>query len=373
MTDNLIKVSEVIRDFNSQSDQSKEKLINEAKIDVREELKPPEAILLQINSDNEDENRILCTAENIMLVSGKAKSRKSFLLGFLVAPLVSGRIINGVKGCLPAHKNKGIFVDTEQGKYHVQLALKRICKMSGVEFPNNLDVLAFRKYAPQERLALLEYAVYNTKNLGFIVIDGIKDLITSINNEEEATMIMSKLMKWSEELNIAIIIVLHQNKSDTNARGHIGTEAINKAETHISVTKSESDNDVSIVEPQGCRNREPEPFAFEVLDNLPVLVADYKIRTETKTTKIDFSDIEDHKIYSMLNTVFSNELQYTYTALVIQIKLAFKTLFKKPIGDNKAKELISYCKNNKWLLQAGNKQPYTQGNFENNNLDDINF
>lgn len=370
MNKELLNLDDILTGYNHNAVLDIQKLLNDAKIDVREDLKPPEAALIQINSDNEDDNRFLCTRDNIMLISGKAKSRKSFLLGLLIAPLVSGKTINGIKGCLPSNKRNGIFIDTEQGKYHVQLGLKRICKISGIDYPDNLDVLALRKYTPAERLKLVEYAVCNAPNLGFVVIDGIKDLITSINDEGEATMIMSKLMKWSEELNIAIIIVLHQNKSDNNARGHIGTEAINKAETHLSVTKSESENDISIVEPQGCRNREPKTFAFEIIDNLPVLAEDFKIRTESKSSKIDLSDIEDYKIFEMLNVIYSIDIEYTYSNLVIQVQLHFKDKFKKSIGTNKAKELITHCKNNMWLLQDGNKQPYKLGKYKN---DDINF
>ena len=58
---------------------------------------------------------------------------------------------------------------------------------------------------------------------------------------------------------------LHQNKSDTNARGHIGTELNNKAETVLSVTVSEGNNDISIVEPQMSRNMSSEVLLLREL------------------------------------------------------------------------------------------------------------
>jgi hypothetical protein len=39
------------------------------------------------------------------------------------------------------------------------------------------------------------------------------------------------LMQWTGEKNIRIQTVLHLNKGDDNARGHIGTELNNKAES----------------------------------------------------------------------------------------------------------------------------------------------
>jgi hypothetical protein len=62
----------------------------------------------------------------------------------------------------------------------------------------NLEVFGLRSCIPVERLQLIEHAIYNTKNLGFVVIDGIKDLVTSINDEAEVTMIASKLdARWN--------------------------------------------------------------------------------------------------------------------------------------------------------------------------------
>ncbi len=66
---------------------------------------------------------------------------------------------------------------------------------------------------------------------------------------------------------------MHQNKSDFNARGHIGTELVNKAETVISISVDEKEKELSIVEAQQCRNKEFQPFAFEIDENgLPRLV-----------------------------------------------------------------------------------------------------
>jgi RecA-family ATPase len=63
------------------------------------------------------------------------------------------------------------------------------------------------------------------------IIDGVKDLMTDINDAVQATLIMEKLMALAQELNCCIVCVLHQNKSeqDRNMRGSIGTELTNKA------------------------------------------------------------------------------------------------------------------------------------------------
>lgn len=346
-------------------------ILKELRINPTDELKPPQAAWKQVN----DNDIVLGTLGNFSLIIGKAKSRKSFFINIAVSTVLSEDVIlNQFKGVLPNEQSTVLYFDTEQGKYHVQLALKRICEQINISEPTNLQVFGLRSLNPSERLKIIEYAIYNTPNLGFVIIDGIKDLINSINDEAEATMMSSKLLKWTEEKNIHIITVLHQNKSDNNARGHIGTELINKAETVLSVTKNEQDKDISVVEAQQCRNREPEPFAFEINENgLPSLVENFEARTETNKNKFDVTDLEDFKKYQLLTEIFSKGESFTYSELRIQLQLAYKNQYQKKLGDNRAKELITDCKNNGWLLQEKQKSPYTLGGFQGLQDDEMIF
>lgn len=308
---------------------------------------------------------IVSTLGNIFTLIGKAKSRKTFLITIAIAVAISRDYVFGLfTSHLPRDKRTVILFDTEQSKWHVQKALLRVCDMTGIKEPQNLKVFGLRKYSPAERQQIIEYAIYNTPNLGIVFIDGIKDLITSINDEEQATMIVSKLMKCTEELNISVGTVLHQNKSDTNARGHIGTELMNKSETVISVTKSEQDKDISVVVPEACRNIDFEPFGFEINeDGIPIIAEDYKIRTETKKNKFDVTHIEDYKKFKILTEVFSKGESFSYSDLVTQIGFAYRNQFKNDIGINRTKILITDCKNNGWLLQEKAKAPYTLGAY----------
>ena len=342
------------------------------KIDVKEELQAPQ-IAWQLSNLKSEGYATLGTLGNFSLIIGKAKSRKSFFVNIAVSTAISNDLIlKRFRGDLPREQSDVLYFDTEQGKYHVQLALKRICRQVNIEEPSNLHVYHLRSKTPMERLQIIESVIYDNDKIGFVVIDGIKDLVTSINDEEQATMISSKLMKWSEERNIHIVTVLHQNKSDNNARGHIGTELINKAETVLSVTKAEADDTISIVEPQQCRNIDPETFAFEIIDGLPVIAENFEIRTETIKTRFDVTTIDSYKKYQLLTEVFSHEKEFKYGALVSQLKIAYKNQLKKDIGDNRIKDSITDCKNNGWLLQEKDKGPYTLGTF-NEIQNDPNF
>ena len=77
-----------------------------------------------------------------------------------------------------------------------------------------------------------------------------------MNDEEEATAIASKLLQWTSEKNCHIACVLHENKNDRNAKGHLGAYLVQKAETTVSLTKSETTNGASDIIPEYTRNKE---------------------------------------------------------------------------------------------------------------------
>ena len=181
-----------------------------------------------------NKNDELCkfaTLGNFSAVIGKAKSRKTFLLYLiLAAALKTDTSKDMVRTILPKDKSKIIHIDTEQAEFDVSQEAKSILSMTASNSSENIDFYSFRALTPADRLFLIEQLIYTTKDLGILVIDGIRDLITDINSPEEATMISCKLLKWTQERHIHIIVVIHQNKGDGNARGHVGTELINKAE-----------------------------------------------------------------------------------------------------------------------------------------------
>lgn len=339
------------------------------KIDVNEVIPTP-PIAWSLTNTKKEGNGILGTLGNFSLIIGKAKARKSFYVNIAISTALSKNLILGrFKGDLPNDKSEVLYFDTEQSKYHVQKAVKRICKLLNQPEPKNLNTYYLRSLAPKERLNFIEAEIYSNEKIGFVVIDGIKDLVTSINDEEQATNIASKLLKWTEERNIHIVTVLHQNKSDANARGHIGTELINKAETVLEVAKAESNNDISIVTPLQCRNKEPEVFAFEINEfGLPIIAENYELRTETKSNKFDITELEDYKKFQLLTEIYSKKESFSYSELVIQLQFAYKNQFDSKLADNRAKVLLTYCKNKSWLLQEANGKPYTLGTFKENKM-----
>ncbi|KAA5548377.1 AAA family ATPase [Adhaeribacter rhizoryzae] len=350
------------------------KLLKDATIDLNEELAPPPVCLEVVQGQIKS---TIGTRGNFSLLIGKPKSRKTFLLSIVVAASLNSEPVLGlIKGSLPANKRKVLYFDTEQGKHDVQKAGKRVLKMAAKSATENLQVVYLRKYDIKERLKIIETAIYKTKNLGLVVIDGVRDLTSSINDEEQASMIANKFLKWTEECDIHIMSVLHQNKGDTNARGHLGTELQNKAETVLSITKK---NEVSLVEPVLCRDMDFQPFAFGIDENGIPVPADPKELMSSeedeafkpgKSTSPDSSQnlakskepgevsVETHK--QLLELVFRENPHLKYNELLTQVKHASR-ICRLNLGDNKAKEFITWYQSNGHISKQGKEK--TKGCF----------
>lgn len=333
-------------------------LLNNARIDLKEELAPPPVCWQMIVGANTYD---VGTYGNFSLVIGKAKSRKSFFAGIATATALGEGLTLGTYRSFTAPNSTVIYFDTEQGKYHVQKAAKRVCAIIGKPYPENLHVYYLRAHTPAERREIIQHAIYTTPNPAFVVIDGVRDLVTSINSEEEATAIATDLMRWTEETGAHILCVLHQNKGDTNARGHVGTELVNKAETVLTI-EAQDELQVSLVTATYTRGLAPEQFVFDIDANgLPQPVTNYEAQTKKKNPgKQGFAAWGADVLTAILKECFQDAERLKYAALWPKLQHAVeKHVPGGSIGTNKAKDLLAYYHHAvSWIKQDAEKEPY---------------
>lgn len=334
----------------------KPSLLTQARIDYTKELQPPEAAL-------KIRDEIFGTLGNFSLVIGKAKSRKTFLMALIMAACLGfvkkTKLFGGahmMQGCLPPGKDKVVFMDTEQGEYHVAKVAKRVARLTHPSENKKLDkfdVYGARTFSTPERVQIIEEIIATTPDLGLLIIDGVRDIITSINDEEQATFMANKLLKWTEENQIHIITVLHQNKGDLNARGHIGTELINKAETTVSVTPQKGE-EVSKVEIEYCRNKAFDPFAFRITDNgLPEVVDGWMPKSKEpkgKQSPVDVSDFTHNKILNEIKTKLGDKPKHSDLVSMIKMTVSEEV---QSIGDSIARDYLTYYKSEGFIKKHG--------------------
>ena len=254
-------------------------LCQEALLDIDVEiLAPPVALFIQ--------EQPACTLGNFSASIGKPKGRKTFNVSAMVAAALTGGKVLEYQGNLPEGKRRVIYFDTEQSRYHAYNVLRRVARMSGLtnaEVKQQMEFFALRPYAVEMRIAMMEYVISHSEGIGLVVIDGIRDMVCDINNPRESTEVVSHLMRWTDKYDLHLHVVIHQNKGDDNARGHIGTEINNKSETVIKVEIDRTNEMVSTVEAVYTRDKPFEKFAFEINNQgFPSLLEGYQPPSEEK-------------------------------------------------------------------------------------------
>lgn len=344
-----------------------QQLINEALIDLDEDLPPPEKCIGIIYGDQEYP---LFHMGDFSLLTGKAKSKKTFaVLMFLAAALIGKALYGRIQGFLNGNRNLVILFDTEQSRYKTSQVAKKICRIIGYT-PKNFKVFNLRKYKPEQRVDIIREVLYqHAGQVGYAVIDGIRDLGYDINDSIEATNTATKLLTWTQELNCHITVVLHQNKGNENARGHLGTELINKAQTTLSAAKDKNNPNVTNISPEECREIDFPGFSFTVNDEgLPYLVDAPEEEQKDRQVLTAF-DVAPEVHSQILKKAFAQNSQPKNAPLVQEIKVAAQGIFGK-FGDNKAKDFLTYYISTMgWVQKVGkDRAPNTYYLWVNNLL-----
>lgn len=265
----------------------------------------------------------VCTVGNISLLVGKKKARKTLLMVQLMFWFLSNRL----------HLAEELVIfDTEQEEYDVWRIRDAIYRMTN----QYVAVFCLRGMSPTERREFISQTVTHwPTRLKIGVIDGIRDCMSNINDPDETTVVMSWLMKMNVETKIHFCNILHLNKTDGNARGHIGSELLNKAEVTIEV-RYDDQSTHSIVICESSRRKPFDNFAFtHGPTGLPELVGvpmKEKIAQDEQLTR--------------LKAVFEDEALKP-KELISGIKAHFG------IGETAAKKLIAEWCRRGWIMKSG--------------------
>ena len=246
--------------------------LEECYVDPNEEIEHPPVAISYGTHSYQTKNGLqtydtpIGTYGNFSFISAPPKHKKTFLVSLLSAAYLGGdskRFTGKIKG----HRNGKCILhfDTEQGKFHAQKVFKRPLDMS------KLDNQCYRTYGLRartfkERIDIIDFAIRQFDNVGLIIIDGIADLVSDVNNIDEANAVVQKLMYWTEVYNCHIITVIHTNWGSTKPTGHLGSALQKKCETEIHLERNEFDNTIIDVKCKSSRSRAFDNFSFFVND-----------------------------------------------------------------------------------------------------------
>ena len=312
-------------------------------------------------------------------ISGQKKNGKSFVLTQLMAAIL-GNGCENTERFLPGlrvpkrtidylgHEPRVLYVDTEMEKLSSAKVLRRVHWLCGWDMkqPNDRFSVLWLKTMPKDdkvkpyrkRYELIKLAI-EVIHPDVVFIDGLRDLIASINDEESGTSILDELGTLAEERNMSIWLALHQNpgrkddSEEAKMRGWIGTELGNKVSDTLISIKNKTSNGVTFkVTQQDARDKDMDDWKFEVTDDagnlgIPRIIANGK----ALTTEPEADSEED--IISWINRATST---YTFPMTRKDIK---QKVFAE-IGGQKNHKLqqqdLTIAINRGYLIETAMKQ-----------------
>ena len=355
--------------------------IDKYKIDINEVIPLPE-IILSICDPNGKNKRMIMTRQNISCVTAQAKVGKTFLIKLIIsACLTKQNFQNRLNSEMPTGRDRILYIDTEQSKYHVQLGLKQMRELVNENstdqsnnfnaVSNNIDVYQFDAVGTENRFDYVKMLVYS-KKYSLVIIDGIADLSVDTNDLKLADKLVTELRIWATENDLHILNVIHLNPGDLShkMKGHLGTKLADKSETVLGVSIDKDNASVRIVQSLATRNRKPDAFAFEISENGNPNIIDYEFQeTTTRRAKKEPIITKKDKLKTYGSQILTNcfinvkDKSVNYGDLCDRVKREFLKITNESLGDRYAKDFLKEsCEDSKIYYSPAEKKYYLGDN-----------
>lgn len=206
----------------------------------------------------------------INVIQGQAGVHKSRLAENICSAFLklhkSNNELLGFKRTSFDTKHTVVYIDTERNlAEQLPFALQNIQKMAGyekAEHPLNYEYASLLQIDRKQRFsALNEYLDHIRKSTDtplFIVLDVSTDCIEDFNKTDKSMELIDLMNIAINEHNVTFLCLIHENPKSDKARGHFGTELMNKASTVMQVgfekDASQSDTDIIRVKYLKCRS-----------------------------------------------------------------------------------------------------------------------
>ena len=216
------------------------------------------------------------TYGNFSFVQAPPKSKKTFFVSLLASVYLSGG--NNFGGKIKGHREGRCLMhfDTEQGHWHAQRVFKRVQDMSTTKEVGCYHTYALRTIGYKERLLFIEHCLEQNKGKnGLVIIDGIADLVSDVNNLEESNLCVQKIMQLSAKYDCHIVTVIHSNYGSDKPTGHLGSFLEKKTENQIQLEVNTVNKEWITVSCKRSRGYAFDTFSFSINEfGLPFVVGE---------------------------------------------------------------------------------------------------
>jgi hypothetical protein len=241
--------------------------------------------------------------KTINVIQGKAGVHKSRLAETVCAALLktpdSNRdLLNFKTNILTRYAV--CYVDTERNlSDQLPYSLQQIQLKAGYsieENPYGFDYISLLEFAREERFDMLNiYLEHIRKQFPmhlFIVLDVITDCVFNFNDTKDSMKLIDMMNQSINRYDVTFLCLIHENPGSTDkARGHLGTEMLNKASTvmQIGFEKDANNHNTDLIKVAylKCRSsKKHDPFHVQYSDTEKGLVlADLNTIQETMDSR----------------------------------------------------------------------------------------
>jgi hypothetical protein len=231
-------------------------------LETREKLKERKASEIRFSEPvlKQGENAVIFP-HTINVIQGQAGVHKSRLAENICAAFLK---LNGNQNELLGFSRLNfnathtvVYVDTERNlSEQLPFALQSIQMKAGynrTDHPSNFEYISLLQINRKDRFAALdEYLNHLKKSIQsplFIVLDVSTDCIEDFNKTDKSMELIDLMNIAINEHNVIFLCLIHENPKSDKARGHFGTELMNKASTVMQVgfEKDDKQNDTELI------------------------------------------------------------------------------------------------------------------------------
>ena len=306
------------------------------------------AACLVMNIPDEQEAPALFTMNGVQVVSkcaltlvtGQRKNGKSNISGLMKAAVIHPQlsVLAGQFRCNQPGL-RILDINTEMPLKDQRRILRRAMKTAGFDYTEEWgqheifsyhidDIGGWEERQIAIRILMAQYRP------DIVIIDGLADIIKSINNEEMAIGIFDWCNSIAKEYSCAVVAMLHQNYGSEKVGGWAGTQAGKKYSDCLSMKKSKQGGFFTL-QHEGRGESAPD-LRFRI--NAPV-GDKYGWWEEVDVSAIDEMTEEDKKAMEMEQTVAAMPLPCNNKSLVSWVRNA-----KRWTSDKTAQNYLKSCK-----------------------------
>jgi hypothetical protein len=339
---------------------------------------PPPPVLLELVIDGTDIYPWKYKG-SIAGQSGKQKSRKTMMMILEVIAYLTPGGIKSKDGRVVLRRPEGvplgliIFFDLEMPTYRVAKDIRERIKSACGENSKWFKIFYGMGRTKEEKRKLfdgaLSLAKENGRDIDIAYVDGIRNLVADFNDVKESDEALELVKQMVRTIGCNVTCNIHQNKGDTNARGHLGAELVNASEMAIAISIQDDSKSRSIVKSEVNRDMNfPDLLIGHDDDHQPCLFGLYDAPSkEKRVTDTDKLLNEPAKFDDeVVKGLFKNRKELSAADTMSLLKVILKKR-GKPCGRDAVKTYRDKLEHGGFIERKGeqqnNKAFYVTGHY----------